>query len=248
MPLFYLAFPCGQLASRLCTHRASWRTCTRHSICALLHESFQAGEQNFLCEQDVKPSWRAPTLADAPARPVLCADMGAAASPVRPAAGRSLAPGPGAPLPWRRSAHNKAEQGRKTRACGAPRPHRSRVPGFYADAPLSTLKSLAMEALSPFGIQPTPSARGSQPQEEGVRSHTSQTLAIKRQGRAPRTSTGVAPRERKQELNSPSQVPRAELARRRCRRWPPACHCASITPAKASDTNVSSCSTKSHAL
>ena len=48
---------------------------------------------------------------DSRVNPRLCADVGAAASPVRPAAGRSLAPGLGAPLPWRRSAHNKAERG-----------------------------------------------------------------------------------------------------------------------------------------
>ena len=49
--------------------------------------------------------------------PPLLPDVGAAASPVRPASGRSLAPGRGAPLPWRRSAYNKAEQGQDRRMC-----------------------------------------------------------------------------------------------------------------------------------
>jgi hypothetical protein len=101
--------------------------------------------------RDVTPSGRGPTLAEVSIPITLCADVGAAASPVRPAAGRSLAPGPGAPLPWRRSAHNKAEEGQqreRARRSGFG-PHRSAL-GRDADASPQRLPR------KPSGPRPVP--------------------------------------------------------------------------------------------
>jgi len=136
--LFYRASPCGRLASRLLYRRAIWRTGARHSALPLLqwsrsgNKSVGARRQARLGRSGIGGRVNPTTL---------CADVGAAASPVRPAAGRSLAPGPGAPLPWRRSAHIKAEEGQdRARARGAQASDRtSRALGPDADAVLAFL-------------------------------------------------------------------------------------------------------------
>src|SRR5215831_16226455 len=136
--LFYRASPCRRLASRLLYRRAIWRTGARHSALPLLqwsrsgNKSVGARRQARLGRSGIGGRVNPTTL---------CTDVGAAASPVRPAAGRSLAPGPGAPLPWRRSAHIKAEEGQD----------RARARGAQASDRTS-------RALGPDAVQPLPCA------------------------------------------------------------------------------------------
>jgi hypothetical protein len=119
----------------------------------------------------VANGWPVPPSSEDPAvipEPRRLADMGAAASPVRPASGRSLAPGPGAPLPWRRSAHNKAEQGqgwylRARRPIGIAAPWGDCC-GLLPGASTSVRRLVQHQTLSPhlgpgvttLGIEPPP--------------------------------------------------------------------------------------------
>src|SRR5690242_17246087 len=84
MPTPYIASPLGRLGSRLLYRRAIWRTCARTLRCSC-NGAVEAMRANLL-PRAVKPSGCGPTLAEASTPITLCADVGAAASPVRPAA------------------------------------------------------------------------------------------------------------------------------------------------------------------